>query len=114
MPGQRHHAKVRCLHVVRFSILELRNAIGRVIEHPSTEDYLDGLSYMPGDPIPYTGRAQSIDIEGRVIAEGFFCEGRPEGPWTRWYSNGNVREQFHIEGGECRYARHWDSDGEPL
>jgi len=49
-----------------------------------------------------------------VIAEGFFCEGRPEGPWTRWYPNGNMREQFHIEGGELRYARHWDSDGEPL
>ena len=114
MPGQRHHAKVRCLHVVRFALLELRDATGQIIGQPSAADFLDGLSYMPGDSIPYTGRAQSIDIEGRVIAEGFFCEGRPEGPWTRWYSNGNIRVQFHIEGGECRYARHWDSEGEPL
>ncbi len=114
MPGQRNHAKVGCLHVVRFALLELRDATGQVIEQPSAADFLDGLSYMPGNSIPYTGRAQSIDVEGRVIAEGFFCEGRPEGPWTRWYSNGNLREQFHIEGGELRYARHWDSDGEPL
>ena len=114
MPGQRHHAKVRCLHVVRFALLELRDATGQIIGQPSAADFLDGLSYMPGDSIPYTGRAQSIDIEGRVIAEGFFCEGRPEGSWTRWYSNGNMREQFHIGGGECRYARHWGSDGEPI
>ena len=93
MPGQRHHAKVRCLHVVRFALLELRDATGQIIGQPSAADFLDGLSYMPGDSIPYTGRAQSIDIEGRVIAEGFFCEGRPEGPWTRWYSNGNIRVQ---------------------
>ena len=72
MPDQRYHTSTRCLHVVRFSALELRNAIGQVIEHPHTEDFLDGLSYMPDDPIPYTGRAQSIDAEGRVILEGFF------------------------------------------
>ena len=114
MPDQRHHASARCLHVVRFATLELRDATGQTIEQPNAADFLDGLSYMSGDPIPYTGRAQSIDAEGRMIAEGFFCEGRPEGLWTRWHPNGNMREQFHIEGGECRFARHWDIDGGPL
>ncbi len=114
MSDQQHQVKARCLHVVRFSALELRNAIGQVIEHPHTEDFLDGLSYMPDDPIPYTGRAQSIDAEGLVILEGFFREGRPEGSWTRWYPNGKMRAQFLIEGGECHFSKQWDIDGDPF
>ena len=114
MPGQQQPAATRCLHVVRFAVLELRDAAGRMSEQPTAADYLDSLSYMPGNPSPYTGRAQSVDARGAVTAEGYFREGRPEGLWTRWHTNGQMREQFYIEAGECRFAKHWDSDGLPL
>lgn len=111
MPGQQHHSAVRYLHVVRFAVLELRDDPGRLVEQPAAADYLDNLSCLPDDPIPYTGRAQNVDAQGPVTAEGYFREGRTEGLWTRWHANGKMRERFYIDAGECRFAKHWDPDG---
>jgi hypothetical protein len=114
MAEQQNNTATRCLHVVRFAVLELRDALGRAVEQPTAADFLDSLSYLAGDRIPYTGRAQSLDARGNVSAEGYFREGRPEGLWTRWHPNGKMREQFHIDAGQCRFAKHWDTDGFPL
>jgi len=100
--------------LVHFAELELRNAAGRAITEPSTGDFLDGLSYFRTEPLPYTGRAQSVNALGQVTAEGFFVEGRPEGAWRRWQGNGQLREEFFITGGMCAYARHWDENGVPI
>ena len=59
-------------------------------------------------------RAQAVDLRRRVTAEGYFHEGRPEGHWTRWYDNGQKREEFFITNGECAQAQHWDKDGVPI
>jgi antitoxin component YwqK of YwqJK toxin-antitoxin module len=53
-------------------------------------------------------------LYGRVTAEGYFHEGRPEGHWTRWHDNGQKREEFFITNGECAQAQHWDKDGVPI
>ncbi len=104
----------RCVRLVRFADLELRDAIGTVQEMPSTRDFFDCLSYFQDENTAYTGRAQAVDLCGRVTAEGFFQEGRPEGLWTRWHDNGQKREEFFITNGECARAQHWDSDGVPI
>ena len=103
-----------CRHLVHFAELELRNAVGRAIGEPTTRDFLDALSYFKTDRNPFTGRAQSVNPNGHVTAEGFFVEGRPEGAWRRWYGNGQKREEFFITGGMCAYARHWDENGVPI
>ena len=36
------------------------------------------------------------------------------GHWTRWYDNGQKREEFFITNGECAQAQHWDPDGVPI
>jgi len=100
--------------LVRFTELELRNVVGRPITQPSTGDFLDGLSYFRNERGPFTGRAQSVNAQGEVTAEGFFVEGRPEGAWRRWHRNGRMREEFFITGGMCAYARHWDENGVPI
>ena len=104
----------RCVHLVRFADLELRDAIGIVQQEPTPVDFFDCLSYYKTEHIPYTGRAQSVNLDGRVSAEGFLQEGRPEGLWTRWHDNGQKREEFFITEGECARAQHWDKDGVPI
>ena len=100
----------RCIHLVRFADLELRDAIGTVQVTPAPVDFFDCLSYYKNERTPYTGRAQSVDFEGRVTAEGYFQEGRPEGLWTRWHDNGQKREESFITEGECARAQHWHED----
>ena len=115
MPSQGGHSSVpHCIHLVRFAELELRDAVGQVIGEPTAHDFLDALSYLTTDSAPYAGRAQSVGLDGKVTAEGFFVEGRPEGSWMRWHGNGQKHEEFFIIGGECCYARHWDENGEPI
>ena len=106
--------KVRCLRLVRFADVELRDATGLALDNPTSIDFFDCLSYYKKEPTPFTGRAQGVDPEGNVTAEGFFVEGRPEGRWTRWHDNGLKREEFLITSGECCYARHWDENGSPI
>ena len=105
--------KVRCLRLVRFADIQLRNATGLVLDNPTSIDFFDCLSYFEQEIAPFTGRAQGVDLAGNVTAEGFFIEGRPEGRWTRWHDNGLKREEFLITNGECCYARHWDENGSP-
>ena len=71
-------SKVRCLRLVRFADIELRNAIGLALDDPSSIDFFDCLSYFKKEDTPFTGRAQGVDLRGNVMAEGFFVEGRPE------------------------------------
>jgi len=97
---------------VRFADLELRDAIGTVQQEPTPVDFFDCLSYYKTEHIPYTGRAQSVNLDGRVSAEGFFQEGRPEGLWTRWHDNGQKREEFFITEGECARAQHCPTLGQ--
>ena len=105
--------EVRCLRLVRFADIQLRNATGLVLDNPTSIDFFDCLSYFKQEIEPFTGRAQGVDLTGNVTAEGFFVEGRPEGRWTRWHANGLKREEFLITNGECCYARHWDENGSP-
>ena len=105
--------KVRCLRLVRFADIQLRNATGLVLDNPASIDFFDCLSYFKQEIAPFTGRAQGVDLAGNVTAEGFFVEGRPEGRWTRWHDNGLKSEEFLITNGECCYARHWDENGSP-
>ena len=115
MPDSRHHIfTARCVRLVRFADLELRDVVGSVQSMPTSRDFFDCLSYFQNECTAYTGRAQAVDLRGRVTAEGFFQEGRPEGHWTRWYDNGQKREEFFITNGECAQAQHWDPDGVPI
>ncbi len=106
--------KSRCTRLVRFADVELRDVNGHALENPTSVDFFDCLSYFREETRPYTGRAQGVDLDGQVHAEGFFVEGRPEGRWTRWHDNGRKREEFLITNGECAYARHWDENGVPI
>ena len=65
----------RCVHLVRFADLELRDAIGIVQQEPTPVDFVDCLSYYKTEHVPYTGRAQSVNLDGRVSAEGCVQEG---------------------------------------
>ena len=115
MPDSRHHIfTARCVRLVRFADLELRDVVGTVQSMPTSRDSFDCLSYFQKERASYTGRAQAVDLCGRVTAEGFFHEGRPEGHWTRWYDNGQKREEFFITNGVCAQAQHWDPEGVPI
>ena len=62
-------SKVRCLRLVRFADIELRNAIGLALDNPSSIDFFDCLSYFKKEIAPFTGRAQGLDLEGNVIED---------------------------------------------
>ena len=104
----------RCVHLVRFDDLELRDAFGTVQAIPAPVDFFDCLTYYKTERVSYTGRAQSVDLDGRVTAEGYFQEGCPVGLWTRWYDNGQKREEFFITEGECASEQRWNEDGVPI
>ena len=60
--------KVRCLRLVRFADVELRDATGLALDNPTSIDFFDCLSYHKKEPTPFTGRAQGVDPEGNVTA----------------------------------------------
>ena len=101
----------RCVHLVRFADLELRDAIGIVQQEPTPVDFFDCLSYYKAEDVHDTGHTQSVNLDGVVTAKGFFQEGRPEGLGKRWHDNGQKREEFVITEGECARAKQWDKVG---
>ena len=66
--------KPRCTRLVRFADIELRDVNGYALEDPTSVDFFDCLSYFRKEARPYTGRAQGVDLDGQVHAEGFFVE----------------------------------------
>ena len=63
MPDSGHHIFTpRCVRLVRFADLELRDVVGAVQDMPTSQDFFDCLSYFQSEHTAYTGRAQPVDL----------------------------------------------------
>ena len=60
----------------------------------------DGLWYMPGQSVPYSGRAGERAFNGVELSEAYYRKGIQHGAARFWYSNGKVRSTFTYLNGE--------------
>jgi len=62
----------------------------------------EGLQYLKGSEIPYTGKVFTLAENGIKKTEGSFKDGKKHGLWTEWSEDGTwQRDQFwrHGKGG---------------
>ncbi len=60
----------------------------------------DGVTYLPNEETPFTGRAESFYKEGQKSSEGNYNGGKMQGLWTLWYENGQKCEEQNWKDGE--------------
>lgn len=60
----------------------------------------DGLWYMPGKSVPYTGKAARTHFDGTKISEISYRAGKQHGLTRFWHSNGNLRSSFNYADGQ--------------
>jgi antitoxin component YwqK of YwqJK toxin-antitoxin module len=77
------------------------------------ETYLDRDYQFKYKGIPYTGLTYMIDEAGQVISEYGCCEGQKWGFSRKWYSNGQLKEDYkYFYAGVYGWSRNWHSNGQ--
>ncbi len=68
------------------------------------------LFYAPNQQTPYTGRAKYMHSDGRVL--GQYRDGKPDGLWAGWYSNGLKSFEHTYKAGKLWTTDGWQPNGE--
>ena len=75
------------------------------------EKHADGLAYLKGQSVPYTGQLITFTHGVTRQAVENYVEGRPHGIWLRYWSNGTLkREQKWVHGSHV-HQRQWFETG---
>jgi MORN repeat variant len=76
-----------------------------------TEKRSDGLIYVKKSPHPFTGEVLVMSNGTSRQSVETYWEGKPHGPWLRYWANGRVkREQQWVHGSQI-HQRQWFEDG---
>ena len=104
---------------------------------PELELRLDGLNYLEGENIPYSGKRSGIyksgqksfeknylngklhvlwtswHKNGKKMAEEIWKDGKPDGLWILWYDNGQKENELIYEKGKIVQGsrKFWDKSG---
>ncbi len=72
----------------------------------------DGIHYLPGTEVTFTGVAVWNFASGKRKSELTFKDGRKDGPWTKWYEDGKKRaEGTYKDGRGDGLEVYWYSNG---
>ena len=71
----------------------------------------NGLYYRKFTDVPFTGPATDENEFG-LWSDGSLENGLKEGPWTRYYDEGQLWEKFIYQGGLIQYHESWHENGQ--
>ena len=70
------------------------------------------LCYLPNEKMPYTGWAKEMYDNSQVSSLRQFKEGKGDGLWTSWYSNGQKKVESIYKDGKLVSIMVWKPNGE--
>ena len=71
-----------------------------------------GVMYLPNEETPFTGRAEGFYYNGQMLMKVNLKDGKRDGLWTKWYENGQKKEESNWKDGKIWSALVWKSNGE--
>ena len=78
----------------------------------STKDG-ERLLYLPDRQTPYTGWSKKLHLNGKIDDLIHYKDGKQNGPWNRWYDNGQRQYDFLMKQGKMMSGVGWQPTGEP-
>ncbi|MDC0157945.1 hypothetical protein OAK38_09295 [Verrucomicrobia bacterium] len=72
----------------------------------------NGVTYLPNEETPFTGRAESFYENGQKKEERNYKDGKWDGFYTVWYRNGQKEEESNWRDGKLMFAFVWKPNGE--
>ena len=70
------------------------------------------LKYAPNKQTPYTGWSKWMHDNGQIAELVQWKDGKPDGPWTSWYSNGQKSLEETYKPGKLWTSVAWKRNGE--
>ena len=71
------------------------------------------MPYMPDRRTPYTGWSKKMHLNGKIDDLIHYKDGKHDGPWNRWYENGQRQYDFLMQQGKMIAGLGWKPTGEP-
>ena len=85
---------------------------GEVVDSSKLQDR-DGVTYLPNEETPFTGRAESFYGNGQKESEENYKDGKADGLWSWWYENGQKKAEINYKDGIDRgLATAWYENGQ--
>ena len=84
---------------------------GEVVDSSKLQDR-DGVTYLPNEETPFTGRAESFYGNGQKESEENYKDGKADGLWSWWYENGQKKWEENYKDGKLISAESWKPNGE--
>ena len=78
----------------------------------STKDS-EQLVYLPDRQTLYTGWSNKMHPNGKIDDLIHYKDGKRDGPWSRWYDNGQQQYDFIMKEGKMMPGVGWKPTGEP-
>ena len=103
---------------IDFDDKETRNRIiAEAIDHEKLQanfasDRRGGKYYTPNQETPYTGWSKSMHENGQMMALWHFKDGKADGLWTKWFDNGQKKEEVTYKDGKLVTAVSWKPNGD--
>lgn len=71
------------------------------------------LYLMPDRKTPYTGWSKKLHPNGKIEDLIHYTNGQQDGPWSRWYANGQRQYDFMMQESKMMQGLGWKPTGEP-
>ena len=104
--------KKACLLVTFILLLSGCGKDGKVVDFELLQKR-NGVSFMPNETAPFTGRGQVHFVNGQLEAEVTYKDGQMNGLSRSWHENGQLKiEGSFKDGEENGLSRMWDENGQ--
>ena len=101
-----------------FSTFSLANLESIDIEFCYEQDirgYYENYESFDRSNEQYTGKSTCKYLNGSIISEGSYINGKEEGKWTYWYKNGKIKSERNYKGGQLDgKSNSWNKNGQKL
>ena len=98
-----------CLLVTFILLL---SGCGKVVDQELLQER-NGVSFMPNETAPFTGRAQLHFVNGQLKAEGTYKDGQMNGLIRVWHENGQLEFDVAFKDGQMNgLIRTWHENGQ--
>jgi len=77
----------------------------------STKDS-QSLVHFPDRSTPYNGWSKKMHANGKIEDLVHYKDGKRDGPWGRWYDNGQCQYQFLMQEGKMMVGKGWKPNGD--